>query len=125
MNYYRGNFYEEYKGSRDRRGWLIGQFMDIEDGARKTEKVEIKFWEFHKGEETKHRPKHQKVATEFTFILKGRVRGEIDGQPVILQENDYVVIPAGVPNNFPTKILEDARGLTVKAPSIADDTVKA
>jgi mannose-6-phosphate isomerase-like protein (cupin superfamily) len=125
MTYYHGNFYNDSEEHPESRGWIVGQFLDVGKGARKTEKVEIKFWKFRKGEDTKHTSKHQKSALECTLILKGRVSGEIDGEAVVLEENDYVVIPPGIENNFPTQILEDVVGLTIKAPSVQGDDVKA
>lgn len=65
--------------------------------------------------------KFQRQSIECTFLLKGRISGNIDDKPVELQQGDYVVIQPGVKNNFPTAILEDATGLTVKAPSIEGD----
>jgi quercetin dioxygenase-like cupin family protein len=118
MAYYRGNFYHD---SEHQRGWLVGQFKD---GVRKTDKVEIKFWRFKKGEQTNHLPKHQDLAIESTFVLKGKIKGAIDGREIELEMGDYVVLPPGVVSNFPRDILEDAEGLTVKAPSIKDDTKK-
>lgn len=116
LKYYRGNF---YKDQHIDEGWLIGRFRP---GFRKTKKVEIKFKEFRKGRDTGHRRKYQKSAVECTFILKGRISGEIDGRKVILRKGDYVVIPPGVPSNFPTKILRKAEVLTVKVPSRKGDT---
>ena len=123
MDYYRGNFYRE---SADLRGWLLGRFMagkGVND-ARNTDKFEVKFWKFKKGEDAKHLPKYQKTATECTFILKGKIMGEIKSQPIVLEAGEYVVIPPGTVSNFPKTVIEDVEGLTIKAPSAEGDTVK-
>ena len=59
---------------------------------------------------------------ECTFILKGSTKAFIDGKEVVLSGGDYVVMQPGTPNNTVAEILEDAAGLTVKAPS--DPTAK-
>lgn len=104
----------------------MGRFMAGKgvDDARNTDKFEIKFWKFKKGEDAKHLPKCQKTATECTFILKGKIAGEIASQPVVLEAGEYVVIPPGIVSNFPKTVIEDVEGLTIKAPSAEGDTVR-
>jgi hypothetical protein len=122
MKYYRGKFYRDYdREFLTRHGWLIGRFVD---GMRKRREVEIKLWKFKKGEKTSHERKRQKRALECTFILKGKVSGEINGKRVVLSRGEYVVLPPLLPSNFPTKILERTEGLTIKAPSRKRDAQK-
>lgn len=120
MSYYRGNFYKERS---DKRGWLVGQFMEKKSG-RHTDDVEIKFWKFAKGEDAKHVAKYLKTAVECGFILKGKITGIIGSEKVVLEAGEYVVIPPGVVSNYPIEILEDVEGLTVKAPSVYGDKVE-
>jgi len=127
MNYYKGNFYQDYKREYPiRRGWLLGQFMnEKENDKRGTDKMAIKFWQFKKDEPTNHKTKYQRFSAECTFILKGKLRARIDSNEIELVAGDYVVIPANIVSNLALEILEDAEGLTIKAPScIPDDTVK-
>lgn len=95
------------------RGWIVGKFK--EDYPRKNDEVEVKYWEYPKGQ-TDHEAKESAII-ECTFILKGKIRGVIAGKEVVLKAGDYVVIAPGIPNNTVIEILEDAVGLTVKAPS--------
>jgi mannose-6-phosphate isomerase-like protein (cupin superfamily) len=119
--YYKGNYYDDYRNEYvEHRGWLVGEFMEC---FRKTSAVEIKFWKFKKNEKVEHEKKLQSKAIECTFILKGRIKGEIDGKEIVLSGGDYVIIPSLVINNFPKKILEDVEGLTIKAPSNTTDKI--
>ncbi len=128
MNYYKGNFYQDYENELNlRRGWLVGPFMNEKNNDKRgTDKVAIKFWKFNANEATGHKKKYQRFATEVTFILKGRIRAQIDDQSIELVKGDYVVIPPNTISNLAIKALEYTEGLTIKAPGFfpQDDTVK-
>lgn len=111
-NYYVGTAAEDGSNGPN-RGWIVGSFMD--DAIRKTDDVEIKYWTFPIGE-TSHDTKVSTVI-EITLILSGVVRGEIDGEPVVMRAGQYMVIPAGIENNVPMEVLQPASGITIKAPS--------
>lgn len=96
------------------RGWIIGKFM--ENKPQKTDKVEVKYWEFDKCEDTKH-PMKTSETIECTFILTGKTKAIINNETVILVAGDYIVIEPNVPNNVVQNILEDTTGITIKAPS--------
>lgn len=96
------------------RGWIVGTFKS--EPPRKNDAVEIMYWEFQAVLPTNH-PMKKSSIIECTFILKGKTRAIIDGQDMILSAGDYIVIEPGTPNNLVVEILEDAAGLTVKAPS--------
>ncbi|MGH9745154.1 MAG: hypothetical protein ACRD59_03455 [Candidatus Acidiferrales bacterium] len=118
--FYQGNFYEDYKTSMETggKGWIVGRFMR---DSRKTDALEIKYWKFDKGEDTKHTCKSLRTAVECTLILQGEIRGEIKGEKVILKAGSYVVIHPTVENNFPMEVLQDVVGLTIKSPSVGGD----
>ena len=111
-NYYIGN-YKKDAFKENHRNWIVGKFM--EKGPRKTDKVEIKYWEFEVGNPN-HETKISKTI-ECTFILEGELKGEIDGKNISLKEGQYVVIKSGTPNGFPKIVTKRAKGLTIKAPS--------
>lgn len=109
------------------RGWFVGWFVEG-DPDRKTDHFEIKSWHF---DDQAHldRTGHEKKASkhpvwEFTLILEGKGEGEISGETVTLEKWDYFLVPPGVCNNFPQRILEPLRGITVKAPSVEDSKKK-
>jgi len=49
--YYTGKFREDGLNGPN-RGWIVGTFM--QDGPRKTDQVEIKYWEYKAGEAVDH-----------------------------------------------------------------------
>lgn len=116
-SYYIGS-YEEDSANEPNHGWIVGKFKD--KAPRKNGDVEIKYWKFPTGPTT--HPLKESSIIECTFILKGKTRALINGEEHILTAGDYVVIEPGTANNLVEEILEDAAGLTVKAPS--DPTAK-
>ncbi len=95
------------------RGWVVGKFLA--DPNRFTTEIEVKYWEFPLG--TNNHPMKTSATTEWTYILSGRVRCLIDGEEIILNAGDYILIHPGTPNNTVSEILEAASGICVKAPS--------
>ena len=112
-SYYVGNFREDGLNGPN-RGWIVGTF--IENAPRKNEEVEIKYWEFKAGDVVGHGIKTSEII-ECTFILKGKTTCLIGDDEIELKQGDYIVIEPGTPNNTVAEILEDAAGLTIKAPS--------
>jgi quercetin dioxygenase-like cupin family protein len=120
MKYYKGSFRTE---QTERNGWIIGRFMD---GIRRNEFVAVKSWSYKKGQNTSsHSRKYEREATEITFIISGMVRALLDGEKIVLESGDYVIIPPKVISNLVFEILEDTEALTIKSPSLSkDDSVK-
>lgn len=114
--FYHGSMEEDSRGPY--RGWLLGSF--VYEQVRRLAELEVKYWEFDTGL-TDH-PRKTSGIVEFTALMDGIVRGEIDEEEILLKAGEYVVIPKGVPNNTVIEVLEPARGLTAKAPS--DPTAK-
>ena len=114
--FYKGNFRIE---SKEKGGWFIGHFMD---NCRKSENIEIKYWEFEPGV-PRHDKKYQKQSWEITLILKGKIEGIIEGERIKLEAGDYVMIPPSVKNGFPDNVFEYVEGITIKFPSIPGDKV--
>jgi mannose-6-phosphate isomerase-like protein (cupin superfamily) len=115
-SFYQGSYAEDAAGPH--RGWLVGSFLD--DGPRRTDDVEVKFWSFPDGP-TEH-PTKRSVIFEVTFVLSGVTYGHIERQPVCLRAGEYVAIPPGIENNLNERVEDGCSGLTVKAPS--DPTAK-
>lgn len=105
-----GNYEQD---SQNHRGWFVGKF--IEDGAAKSEDVEIKYWEFPIGPTT-HGTKTSTIF-ECSIFLTGKCKGAIDGQEIEFKAGDYVAIQPNTPNNLVMDIIEPISGFTIKAPS--------
>lgn len=91
-------------------GWFIGNF---EPSLFKTNDCEVAVKTYKKGDkESKH---YHKIATEYTVIIKGRVR-MFDH---IYEEGDIVVVEPGDATDF--EALEDAMNVVVKMPGANND----
>lgn len=110
--YYVGS-YREDAINESNRGWLVGTFK--ESLPRKSDEVEIKYWEFEVG--PNDHPLKESAIIECTFILSGKTRAIIDDQELLLNAGDYVVIHPDTKNNLVMEIIEPTTGITVKAPS--------
>lgn len=103
--------------------WVFGSFREIESLA-KTESFEFKYWAFKKGKES-HEPKFQILATEYNFIIEGKIKGRVgDIKNIELKAGDYIVIKPGEIVNLQQEIVEDVKGITIKVPSRHGDTIK-
>jgi len=116
--YYIGSYRDDALNGPN-RGWIVGKFLAEE--PRKNDEVEIKYWEFNRGDDTDHPLKTSSII-ECTLLLKGSLRGTIDNQDITMVGGDYVVIQPHTPNNLLVEVLEDCAGITIKAPS--DPTAK-
>lgn len=112
-SYYIGDFRDDALNGPN-RGWILGTFK--QDEPRKNDAVEVKYWERKAGEAPNH-PTKVSATIECTLILKGKTRCMVDGQETTLKAGDYIVIQPGTPNNTVVEVLEDAAGITIKAPS--------
>ncbi len=110
-----GNYEDDAK---EYRGWFIGTF--INDGPRKTEDVEIKYWKFPDGK-TDH-PEKTSATLECTIVLTGKIIGTVDNEPIELSGGSYIVIQPNTPNNLVERSVGESRSFTIKAPS--DPTAK-
>jgi quercetin dioxygenase-like cupin family protein len=111
--YYIGDFRKDAVNGPN-RGWIVGTFMP--DVPRKNDELEIKYWEFKAGEDTKH-PMKISSTIECVLILKGKTKCLVDGEEKTLKAGDYIVIKPGTPSNAAIEILEDVVAVTIKAPS--------
>lgn len=92
------------------KGWFIGNF---EPSLFKTNDCEVAVKSYHKGDyEEKH---YHKIATEFTVVVKGRVR-MFDKE---FGEGDIVVVEPGDATDFTA--LTDAMNVVIKIPGANND----
>lgn len=91
-------------------GWFIGNF---DPSLFKTNACEVAVKQYKKGDkEGKH---FHKIATEYTVIIKGRVRMFNE----IYSEGDIVVVEPGDATDF--EALEDSVNVVVKLPGANND----
>jgi len=118
-------------GRRRVEDWVFGHFREKESLAN-TEVIkdsfEFKYWTLPRGDRS-HEPKKQKEATEYTYIIKGEVKGwvKIDSEKkdeIRLRTGDYIIIKPGICNNLVEEVIEDVQGITIKVPTKKGDTVR-
>lgn len=68
-------------------------------------------WFFPDGGQVPH---HQHVQEQVTYVLRGALEMTIDGQTVVLNADDSVIIPSNVPHSV--KTLSEAETLDVFSP---------
>jgi len=100
-------------------------------GLAKTEAFEFKYWAFPATEKSikvkgkPHEPKFQCCATEYNFIIEGKIKGQVGKtKNIILKAGDYIVIKPGFPVDLQQVVMEDVKGITIKTPSRKGDTIK-
>lgn len=118
--------------------WPFGNFVVIPKKGElaQTDIFELKIWRVKRGEESKHSPKVQFEAREYTFILQGETKGKVIkpakksneaalSKEIILKEGDYIIIEPHVINNLVQRVItKEVRGLTIKIPSDPEDNIK-
>lgn len=112
-SFYVGNLRSDALNGQN-RNWVVGTFL--QDPQRQADQMEVKYWEYAKGETVGHGIKTSETI-EWTYILKGKTRAILGEDVVTLHAGEYVLIHPGTPNNTVAEILEDTQGITVKSPS--------
>jgi len=129
---YRGDLEKDFIKSLKNKGpgWLIGNFSKFDEKEnRKTSSLEMKYWNFKKEEpKSEHKSKVQCCVTELTLVLNGWIKGWVkkngDKKNIKLCEGNYILIEPKVKNNLVVKKSENAKVLTIKAPSDTGDKIE-
>ena len=112
-NWHRGNAAQEGK---DRRGWLIGHFIEDADDIRATKDVEIK-WGVHPAGEERAAWSTDEYRTTVIILVEGRFRLNLPGESIVLNaQGDYVMWGAGTDHSWRAE--EDSVVITVRWPSV-------
>ncbi len=105
----------------------FGNFSQLEGSLAHTEDFELKYWIFQKNKNACHDEKKQKKSTEYTFLIKGRVKGWIKNkvgkkEEINMNSGDCIIIKPGYCSNLVEEVIEDSEGVTIKVPSDPKDT---
>lgn len=111
----KGNVFIE----QDRHGWIYGSFMP--EGIQKDDRVEIKVTKLDKSFTT--RSHYSKVGTKLDIIWKGKAIWEVDGEEIILNTGDYLIISPGTKIAVKKVLSDELIVQTIKIPSIPGDKV--
>lgn len=111
--WYTGNAADD--GS-ERRGWILGHFIDPSEGVRHSKDVEVK-WGTHPAGETRPEwaPDHQR--TTLVLLIQGKFHVHLtDGSALLQRQGDYLVWGPGVEHSWEAE--EDSIVVTVRWPSL-------
>jgi len=117
-----GNFNDDIIGTPERRGWVMGHFIETQSLLHSTD-VEIK-WGVHKKGEKTSTPRANIQAKSLAILLHGKVSicFTESAETVILEkEGDFVLYDFGVFHNY--EFLEDTTVITIRWPSIQNDAI--
>jgi hypothetical protein len=99
------------------RGWLLGHFIDPNDGMRKTDALEIK-WGVHPAGQQRADWNTDEPRTTLLLMIRGRFRLDLSVGTVLLErEGDYVLWGPGIGHSWQAE--EDSVVVTIRWPSLA------
>ena len=114
-NWYAGNASTD---SKDRRGWLIGHFIEDSDDIRATNDVEIK-WGNHSAGEERETWVTDDYRTTVIILVRGRFRLNLGAESILLEKRgDYVMWGAGIDHSWRAE--DDSVVVTVRWPSLVN-----
>jgi glyoxylate utilization-related uncharacterized protein len=101
----------------DRRGWLIGHFLDDPTDVRSSDAVEIK-WGMHPAGEGRNQWNKGEQRTTALLLIRGRFRLDLSvGTFVLAEQGDYAIWGPGVDHTWHAE--EDSIVVTIRWPSLA------
>jgi hypothetical protein len=107
---------------KEKRGWFIGHFI-IENKYFNNKDFEVR-WFNHKKGDKKAEIVANKSAKTLSILIKGKfsIKFSKDKKEIILSKSgDYVFWDSGIYHS--SEALEDSTILTIRWPSISDDTI--
>mgnify|MGYP001953992361 CR=1 FL=1 len=112
-SWYQGNAADD---GADRRGWILGHFMEPSAGDRSTESLEVK-WGVHKAGEERHDWVTGDKRTTLVLLVSGKFTVRFrDGDALLVTQGDYLVWGPGTDHSW--RADTDAVVITVRWPSI-------
>lgn len=103
--------------TQDTRGWLLGHFIDPEDGVRSTTAVEVK-WGVHPAGDKRPEWTSDDQRTTLVLLVSGRFRVDLtEGSTTMTKQGDYVLWGPGIDHIW--EALADSVVLTVRWPSLS------
>jgi hypothetical protein len=100
----------------ERRGWLIGEFMEPDD-VRTSNDVEIK-WGVHEAGERREEWFEEETRTTVLLLVSGRFRIDLAvGTAVLAEQGDYAIWGPGIGHSWRAE--EDSVVVTIRWPGRA------
>jgi hypothetical protein len=100
---------------RERRGWILGHFIDLAEGVRSSRDVEIK-WGVHPAGDKRAGWTADDQRTTFVVRVTGKFRIDLtDGSHTLQNQGDYLLWGPGIDHSW--EALTDSVVVTVRWPS--------
>jgi quercetin dioxygenase-like cupin family protein len=97
------------------RGWILGHFIDSDEGVRSTKDVEVK-WGIHPAGEKRTEWTSDDHRTTMVLLVSGNFHVHLTtGQAQLIRQGDYAVWGPGIDHSWEAK--EDSIVITVRWPS--------
>jgi quercetin dioxygenase-like cupin family protein len=111
-NWYNGNASED---AGERRGWLLGHFIDPSEGVRSTKDVEVK-WGIHSAGDKRAEWTADDQRTTMVIMVEGNFRVDLtDASVTLAKQGDYLVWGPGIDHSW--EAVSDSVVITVRWPS--------
>lgn len=111
-NWHSGNAVED--GS-ERRGWIIGHFIDPDKGIRLSDDVEVK-WATHPAGDERPEWTADDQRTTLVMLVEGKFRINLtEGSATLSRQGDYVLWGPGIDHSW--EAISPSVVLTVRWPS--------
>lgn len=112
INWYNGNARED---AAERRGWILGHFIDPSEGVRSSRDVEVK-WGIHPAGDKRAGWTTNEQRTTMILMVEGNFRIHLTEASVTLtQQGDYLVWGPGIDHSW--EALSDSIVITIRWPS--------
>lgn len=113
-SWYSGNAADD---GAERRGWILGHFMEPSTGDRSTNALEVK-WGIHQAGEKRSDWVTGERRTTLVLLIQGHFDVVFrDGNASLARQGDYLVWGPGVDHSWEAK--QDSVVVTVRWPSVA------
>jgi hypothetical protein len=112
-NWYSGNAAED---GQERRGWIIGHFIDPAEGVRSSNDVEVK-WGIHPVGDRRPEWTADDQRTTLVLLVQGNFRINLTETSITLEkQGDYAVWGSGIDHSW--EAITDSVVITVRWPSL-------
>lgn len=115
-SWYSGNAAED---AAERRGWLLGHFIDPSEGVRSSKDVEVK-WGIHPAGEKRAEWTSDDQRTTMVIMVEGNFRIDLtETSATLARQGDYLVWGPGIDHSW--EAVTDSIVITVRWPSSPHD----
>jgi hypothetical protein len=113
-NWYSGNAAED---GNERRGWIIGHFIDPSEGVRSSNDVEVK-WGLHPVGDKRPEWTADDQRTTLVVLVKGNFRIDLTETSITLEkQGDYAAWGPGIDHSW--EAITESVVITVRWPSLS------